>query len=105
VPAVHAAAPRGLAYNPDNFTLPAVGTFGNSGRNIVRGDGYRSADLSLFRTFRIREALNLQLRLEAQNAFNQVNYQGPVTDQSTKPGLFVAAAPPRILQLGAKLWF
>lgn len=105
VPAVHTAAPPGLAYNPANFTLPAVGTFGNSGRNIVRGDRYRSTDLSLFRTFTIHEGLSLQLRLEAQNAFNQVNYQGPVTDQSTNPGLFVAAAPPRILQLGAKLWF
>lgn len=46
----------------------------------MRGDGYRSADLSLFRTFTIHEGLRLQLRLKAQNAFNQVNYQGPVTD-------------------------
>ncbi len=105
VPGIHAQTPAGLAYNPGNFALPALGTFGNSGRNIVRGDGYRSTDLSLFRTFSIHEGLGLQLRLEAQNALNQVNYQGPVTDQSTKPGRFVAAAPPRIVQLGAKLSF
>ncbi len=97
--------PAGYAYNPDAFALPPLGTFGNSGRNIVRGDGFRSADLSLFRNFAIRESLKLQLRLEAQNALNQVNYQGPVTDQSTTPGLFVATAPPRTVQLGAKFTF
>ncbi len=97
--------PAGLAYNPGAFALPELGTFGNSGRNIIRGDGYRSADLSLFRNFAIRESLRLQLRLEAQNALNQVNHQGPITDQSTTPGQFVATAPPRLLQIGVKLWF
>lgn len=95
----------GLAYNPAAFALPAAGTFGNSGRNVIRGDGYRSADLSVFRNFQLREWLRLQVRVEAQNALNQVNYQGPITDQTTSPGSFVATAPPRILQLGAKVSF
>ena len=38
-------------------------------------------------------------RPQAMNSFNQVNYQGPVTDQATAPGLFVATAPPRLVQL------
>ena len=97
--------PAGHAYNPDAFAAPAIGTFGNSGRNIVRGDDYRSANLSLFRYFALHEHVRLQLRFEAENALNQVNYQGPVTDQTTTPGLFVAAAPPRIVQLGAKISF
>jgi hypothetical protein len=97
--------PSGRAYNPAAFAQPAVGTFGVSGRNIVRGSGYNSANLSLFRNFALREAVRLQLRFEASNAFNQVNFQGPITDQSTAPGLFVAAAPPRIVQLGAKISF
>jgi len=97
--------PAGYAYNPAAFATPALGTFGNSGRNIIRGDGYRSAGLSLFRTFALHEAVKLQLRFEAMNSFNQVNYQGPVTDQATTPGLFVSTAPPRLVQLGAKLSF
>jgi hypothetical protein len=97
--------PSGYAYNASAFANPAVGTFGNSGRNIVRGGGYNSANLSLFRYFALRESVRLQLRFEAENAFNHVNFQGPVTDQATSPGLFVAAAPPRILQLGAKISF
>ena len=97
--------PSGLAYNPAAFALPAVGTFGNSGRNIIRGDGFRTADLSVFRNFNVKELLKLQLRFEATNALNQVNFQGPVTNQSTQPGAFVATAIPRTLQLGAKFSF
>lgn len=97
--------PAGLAYNPAAFALPAIGTFGNSGRNIVRGDGFRKADLSVFRNFAIREGTQLQMRMEATNALNQVNYQGPVTNQSTQPGAFTATAVPRTVQLGAKLSF
>ncbi len=101
----NANVPAGRAYNPVAFAAPAIGTFGESGRNIVRGDGYLSADLSVFRTLSVAESARLQLRFEAQNALNQVNYQGPVTDQATSPGLFVAAAPPRTVQLGVKLSF
>jgi hypothetical protein len=98
-------APAGYAYNPAALDLPAIGSFGASGRNIIRGDGFRSVNLSLFRNFAVRESVRLQLRLEAENALNQVNYQGPITNQSTSPGLFVAAAPPRLVQLGAKISF
>ncbi len=101
----HANVPGGLAYNPAAFALPAAGTFGNSGRNIVRGDDFRTAALSLFRNIVVRERLRLQIRAEATNAFNQVNYQGPVVNQLTQPGAFVATAVPRTIQLGAKLSF
>jgi hypothetical protein len=97
--------PAGLAYNPAAFAIPALGTFGASGRNIIRGDGFRTAALSVFRNITIKDNLQLQLRTEATNAFNNVNYQGPVVDQSTQPGAFVATAAPRTLQLGAKLSF
>jgi hypothetical protein len=97
--------PQGFAYNPTAFSVPALGTFGSSGRNIIRGDGFRTADLSLFRNFAIGERMKLQMRLEATNSLNQVNYQGPVTDQNATPGAFVAAAAPRTLQLGAKIQF
>lgn len=61
--------------------MPApFAAFGKSGRNIVRGDGFRRVDLSVFRNFSLRERLKLQLRFEATNALNQVKYQGPVTD-------------------------
>lgn len=101
----NAAVPPGLAFNPDAFAPPVRGSFGNAGRNIVRGDGYHSFDLSVFRTFRFRERISLQFRAEWMNAFNTVNFQGPVTDLTATPGAFIAAAPPKVAQLGLKLQF
>jgi hypothetical protein len=101
----NANVPEGLAYNPAALTLPAQGVFGESGRNIIRGDGFQTAGLSLFRNVRLHERLQLQIRGEATNVFNQVNYQGPVVNHSTQPGAFVATAAPRTVQLGAKLMF
>lgn len=71
----------------------------------MRGDGFHSVDLSLSRTFRFRDSVNLQLRMESVNTLNHANFQGPVTNLTTSPGFFVAAAQPRILQFGVKLWF
>jgi hypothetical protein len=100
-----ANVPAGLAFNPAAFRIAALGTFGNAGRNIVRGDGFHSADLSLFKNFKVTEQARLQFRAEAVNGFNHVNYQGPVMNLNTTPGRFVSAAPPRIVQLGLKLSF
>jgi hypothetical protein len=97
--------PDGSAFNPGAFRIPALGTFGNAGRNVVRGDGFHSVDLSLFKNFAVTERWKLQFRAEAVNSFNHVNYQGPVVNLNTTPGRFIAAAPPRIFQFGAKLSF
>ena len=97
--------PDGFAFNPAAFASAELGRFGNAGRNIVRGDGYHSADLSVFRTFARREGVSLQFRIESMNVLNTANLQGPVTDLSAAGGQFVASAPPRIFQLGLKLTF
>ncbi len=102
----NAKVPGGRAYNPAAFRTPPQGKFGNSGRNIIRGSRYRSIDASIFRNIVVKEGMRLQLRLEALNSMNNVNYEGPVTNQaSSAPGAWVAAAPPRLLQLGMKLSF
>ncbi|HKX27493.1 MAG TPA: TonB-dependent receptor [Blastocatellia bacterium] len=101
----NANVPAGYAFNPAAFQLAAPGTFGNAGRNIVRGDGFRSVDLSLFKNIRITERFGLQMRFESVNSFNHTNYQAPATNLAANAGLYVAAAQPRILQLGVKLTF
>ena len=101
----NANVPAGLAFNPAAFRIPALGTFGNAGRNIVRGDGFHSVDLSVVRNFALTERWRLQFRAEAVNSFNHVNYQGPVVNINSTPGAFVAAAQPRIIQFGLKLSF
>ena len=95
----------GFAFNPAAFAAPAAGTFGNAGRNIVRGDGFQSIDLSIFKRFPITEGVSIEIRGEFINSFNNVNFQGPDVNLASNPGVFRAAAQPRIVQLGARLSF
>ncbi len=48
--------------------------FGTAGRNIVRGPSLFNMDTSLFRTFSIKEKLQLQFRAEALNVLNHPNF-------------------------------
>jgi len=67
-------------FNPAAFAIPAKGTFGNSGRNNLRGPGIESVDFSIGKNFRIplpRESGNLQIRFDALNVLNHPNYDIP----------------------------
>ncbi|HKO42987.1 MAG TPA: TonB-dependent receptor [Pyrinomonadaceae bacterium] len=66
--------PGGFAVNRAAFSLAPAGTFGNLGRNVVRGFPAWQADLALRRQFRITERFNLQFRAEAFNVFNTPNF-------------------------------
>jgi outer membrane receptor protein involved in Fe transport len=56
--------------NPAAFVTPAQYTFGDTPRNSLRTDPYKAFDASVFRIFPLRESLQLQLRVDALNAFN-----------------------------------
>ena len=81
--------------NPAAFTTPAAGQLSNLGRNVFRGPGLYSADLSLSRRFRIArlgEAGRLTLRADAFNLLNHANLNNPVTVLgSPAPNTFGAA--------------
>jgi len=66
--------PGGRAINPNAFSLPANGEYGNAGRNSVRGFGVWQMDLAIRREFPIYERLKLQFRAEAFNIFNHPNF-------------------------------
>jgi hypothetical protein len=63
--------------NPNAFTLPATGTFGNAGRGIVFGPGLNNIDLSLIKNTLITETLRFQLRAEFFNFINHPNFGPP----------------------------
>jgi hypothetical protein len=52
----------------------AQGTFGDAGRNIIQGPGYKTWDTSLVKQFPIREQMHLEFRAELFNVLNHVNY-------------------------------
>ena len=52
------------------FANPALGTFGNMGRNTLRADWGRNLDLSFFRAFTLSESKRFEFRAEAFNVTN-----------------------------------
>src|ERR1017187_6926636 len=107
-------------FNPNAFTLPPFGTYGNLGRATLTGPGLATLDLSLFKTAAVSEKVGLQLRAEFFNLLNHANFGPPnatvftngTTTASTTPaigptaGLITATAPTaRQIQLGLKLIF
>jgi hypothetical protein len=68
------------------WAIPAAGTFGNAGRNILRGPGIIGVDFSLGKSFRFpfpREAAQLQIRFDAQNILNHANFDLPNANVGT----------------------
>jgi hypothetical protein len=83
-----------------------AGQFGNAGRNIARGPAFTDLDLSLTRTFAVRETARLQFRAESFNAINHPNFGLPVADlNSANFGQIFTAAPPRLMQFALKFIF
>jgi outer membrane receptor protein involved in Fe transport len=79
---------------------------GNSGRNTIRGPGFASTDLSLFKNIALRGTHRIQLRLEAFNAFNQVRFNNPSGAFNTGNfGRITSAQDGRVIQLGVKYLF
>ncbi len=64
-------------FNINAFSLPAAGTFGNLGRNALRGPGFAQVDFSVFKNTKLTETQALQLRVEVFNLFNHANFADP----------------------------
>jgi hypothetical protein len=97
----------------DNTVL---GTFGNAGRNIIKGPGYKSWDTSLVKQFPIHEQKHLEFRAEFFNVLNHVNYLfgqfGAISAEPTPLelgqssfGLPLAARAARQIQFALKFYF
>jgi hypothetical protein len=97
--------------NPQVASLAAPYTLGNGPRvSNILAPGTRNASLSLFKEIPIRklgEAGRLELRLEALNAFNQVQFGRPNTSvgQGSFGLITYQANSPRTAQLGAKVYW
>jgi hypothetical protein len=93
-------------FNTTAFAPNAIGTFGNVGRNTMRGPGQATVDFGLIREIRLSEQLRLQLRAEAFNVFNRVNLGNPNANQSSPQfGQITGAGQPRLIQLALRLRF
>jgi outer membrane receptor protein involved in Fe transport len=93
-------------FTTSSFALPALGSFGNSGRNIIVGPGTNNWDVSFSKRTEIRERMTLQFRAEFFNLFNHAQWSGVgATLGSATFGQVTSARDPRIGQLGLRLLF
>jgi hypothetical protein len=102
-------------FNTAAFRLPAVGTFGNAPKDVIRGPGLNNWDLSVFKNFRAsRERVRMQLRGEFYNAFNHTQFTTWNTSASFDAngnqsnalfGQATAAAPARRIQIALRLTY
>jgi hypothetical protein len=93
-------------FNTAAFGPATIGTFGNVGRNTLRGPAFADIDLSIFKNFKFTERLRLQFRSEAFNLENRPNFQNPVSTVSSGTfGRITTAYDPRVLQFALKLFF
>ena len=92
--------------NPAAFSQVAVGSYGNMGVYTIRGPGTPEVDAALYRTFRIRESINMQFRGEAFNIPNDFLRGNPTASYtSANLGNILSAGNPRILQFSLKVLF
>ncbi len=66
-------------FNTAAFVANAPYTYGDAGRNSVRGPGLVNLDLALHKSFRITERVSAQLRIESFNATNTPALGAPNT--------------------------
>ncbi len=116
-------SPNGSSF----LTPPAIGTYGNMGRNIFRDSGFKNWDISLFKNFTFKERYTIQGRWEvfnvlnhpiaanpygASSAVNSGNGLGsPIVGASLTTADIAAGNPligsggPRVMQIGLKITF
>jgi outer membrane receptor protein involved in Fe transport len=94
-------------FNKSAFTTVTSGTFGNAGRNILRGPGWITFDMSLQRRIDISSRVNATLRWDIFNMFNRANFGNPDRNitSATAGVISTLAGDPRVMQLSVRVGF
>ena len=94
-------------YNPAAFTQVPSGMFGNAGRNILRGPGWVTFDMSVQRRVTFSDRFNATLRWDIFNMFNRANFGLPQRDMTSATAGVISdlAGDPRVMQLSLRLGF
>jgi len=105
----------GTFFNTCAFVDPALGSFGDAGRNSIRGPGFQIWDFSVFKMFNVTERTHLEFRTEFFNFPNHTNFllskSGPQQSNdstvlgASQFGFLTAARSPRQIQFALKLSF
>src|SRR5439155_6564136 len=99
-------------FDPNCFSLPALGTFGNVPRNTIIGQGFAEWDMAVFKNLPMAGGRKIQLRVEGFNITNHVNLGLPATTVFNSAGRVSSAGQitsivgtARQFQFGVKVEF
>jgi hypothetical protein len=96
-------------FNPAAFTCNAVGTFGDTGRNILTGPRYNNWDVGFAKTFAVpySDRFKFQFRWEMFNAMNTPHFANPGSAVgSSSYGVInslASGSAPRVMQAAGKI--
>lgn len=95
-------------FNPACFTVPASGTFGDAGRNILEGPDSVALNLAVGRVFSVGEFGNFEFRLEGFNALNHPSFGYPTATigSTTTAGIIsTTTGNQRLVQISGRYSF
>jgi len=93
-------------FDTSAFVNPAAGTFGNVGRNSLRGPSYFNYNATLARTFTFGERYRLQAQMTAFNVTNTPHFNNPSGNfTSGNFGISTSTFGERSLRFGLRFLF
>ncbi len=96
-------------FNTACYTAPPIFTYGNESRtdNALRTPGIANYDFALYKDTPIHENLTLQLRIEAFNLFNRVQFGSPnsILGNPQFGNITTDLNNPRLLQVAGRVTF
>jgi hypothetical protein len=94
-------------FNLAAFEQVPAGAFGNAGRNIVRGPGWVTFDMSVQRRIDFTDRVNATLRWDVFNVFDRANFGLPERNIAAATAGVIAtlAGDPRIMQFSLRIAF
>ena len=106
----------GTIFNTCAFVANTTfGTFGDAGRNIIRGPGLQNWDMSFLKEFPVHEQMHFEFRAELFNIWNHPNLtfademttnENFSTERGTSQfGFPTASRSPRLVQFALKFYF
>src|SRR6185437_1573130 len=102
--AVALSAPTLTSYfNRAAFVAPAIGGYGDAGRNIIIGPGQLALNMSLSKSFRMGEFRSMEIRFDSTNTLNHPNWQGLETNLNSPTfGSVAGFGQPRQITFSAR---
>jgi hypothetical protein len=95
--------------DPAAFANAPLGTRGNATRGMLTGPGFWNSDLAFSRNINMAAGKRIELRVEAFNVFNHVNWANPNVQFFNNNGnagrITNTAGDPRIMQFAMKYAF